>query len=116
MLTNSATGKTIIAKTRIADTTFRRFKGLMFKSKENFDYALVFELPSETKFGASIHMMFMNFPIDIIYLDSSKKVVDKATVKPWLLNYTPKNPAKYFIEMPVGYAKGIELGAKIEWI
>ena len=114
MLFNSLTGQTLIQKTRKANTPWRRFKGLMFERKKNFDYALIFELHSETKIGASIHMMFVFFPIDIVYLDSGKKIVDKTTVKPWILNYTPKQASKYFIELPVGKVN-VKIGDKLDW-
>lgn len=114
MLFNSLTGKTLIQKTKKANTSWTRFKGLMFENEKNFDYALIFNLGSETKLGASIHMMFVFFPIDIVYLDSQKKVVDKAIVKPWSLNYTPKQASKYFIELPVGKVN-VKIGDKIDW-
>lgn len=115
MLRNATTGKTIMQKHRVAGSVFRRFKGLMLEKRENFDYALVFELGSESGIGASVHMMFMRFPIDIIFLDAAKKVVDKATLMPWALNYTPKKAAKYFAEMPEGKGKQISIGDKLEW-
>lgn len=115
MLVNSTTGKKIIAKTRLADGFFGRFKGLMFERKENFDYALIFELGHETCAGASVHMLFVFSPIDIIFLNAEKKVVDKATLRPWILNYTPQQAAKYFVEMPKGKASSISIGDKLEW-
>lgn len=115
MLLNRSKGKEIQGKIRIADNSFSRMKGLMFESEKNFNYALVFELPSETKLGASIHMMFVFFPIDVVYLNSQKKVVDIAQVKPWILNYTPKKAARYFIELKSGLSEGIEIGNILEW-
>jgi len=102
-------------KVKIADTAFSRFKGLMFEKKKNFDYALVFELAGETRIGASVHMMFVSFPIDIVYLDSKKRVVDKATLQPWKLNYTPKKRSKYFVELPNGIAEKIKIKEKLQW-
>ena len=115
MLINSSTNQEIIKKTRIANTSFLRFKGLMFEKNENFDYALIFELTRESKIGSSVHMMFVFFPIEIVFLNSQKIVVDKATLNPWKLNYTPKKPAKYFIELPLKKSKTIFLGDKVEW-
>ena len=115
MLINSSTNQKIIKKTKIANTSFLRFKGLMFEKNENFDYALIFELTRESKIGSSVHLMFVFFPIEIVFLNSQKIVVDKATLNPWKLNYTPKKPAKYFIELPVGNKKRISLNEKIEW-
>ena len=115
MLINSSTNQEIIKKTKLANTSFLRFKGLMFEKKENFDYALIFELTRESKISSSVHMMFVFFPIEIVFLNSQKIVVDKATLNPWKLNYTPKKPAKYFIELPVENGKKIKLGEKLKW-
>ena len=114
-LKNNSTGKTIIEKVRFANGFFSNMKGLMFESEKNFDYALIFPLPYESRIGASVHMMFVFFPIDIIFLDSKKHVVDKATLVPWMLNYTPKKPAKYFIEMQAGKASMAKIGDMIGW-
>ena len=115
MLINSSNKQIIIKKTRIANTSFLRFKGLMFEQEKNFDYALIFELNQESRIGSSVHMMFVFFPIDIVFLNSQKIVVDKATLNPWKLNYTPKKSAKYFIELPLKKAKTISLKDKLEW-
>ncbi len=115
MLFNSTTGKKIISKTRFAQGFFGNMKGLVFEREENFDYALVFPLPYESRFGASVHMMFVFFPIDIVFLDAQKKVVDKATLRPWMINYTPRAAAKYFIELPIGCGEKIKVGDTLEW-
>ena len=86
-------------KTEIADTFFRKMKGLMFRKSLN--HALVFPLGRETRSGAAIHSCFMRFTFDVVYLDKNKKVVDMATIKPWSF-YTPKKPACCFIELPEG--------------
>ncbi|MFH1390825.1 MAG: DUF192 domain-containing protein [Candidatus Diapherotrites archaeon] len=115
MLINSTSGKKIIEKTKTANTSFSRFKGLMFEKKENFDYGLVFELDKEGRINSSVHMLFVFFPIDIVYLNSEKIVVDKTTLNPWILNYTPKKSAKYFVELPKETASKIKLGEKLKW-
>ncbi|MCR4336028.1 MAG: DUF192 domain-containing protein [archaeon] len=115
MLINSNSGKKIIEKTKIANTPFSRFKGLMFEKKENFTYGLIFELEKEGKINSSVHMLFVFFPIDIVYLNSQKIVVDKATLNSWILNYTPKKASKYFVELPKGIGDKIKLGEKLQW-
>jgi len=116
MLVNKTTGKTIIEKTRLASTAWNRLRGLMFEKQELFDYALVFCLPREGIMPASIHMLFVFFPIDIVFLDKNKKTVDIVRgIKPFTPNYAPKNPAKFFIELPETMAKGIKLGDVLEW-
>jgi len=107
--------KIVIKKVRFASTQWERTKGLMFEDEKNFNYALVFEFPNESRVGCSLHMLFVFFPIDVLFLNKEKKVVDKTTLTPFILNYTPKKPAKYVIEMPKGKGKNIKLGQKINW-
>ncbi len=107
--------KIIMGKVRFASNILERTKGLMFEDKKNFDYALIFEFPQESKIGCSLHMLFVFFPIDVLFLNKEKKVVDKVTLNPFVPNYTPKKPSKYVIELPKGKTKGIKLGQKIEW-
>ena len=114
-LYNPQSGRKIIGNVRHASGFFGNLKGLMFEQEENFDYALVFTLSDEARWGASVHMMFMNFPIGIVFLDSEKNVVDKAELRPWTLNYTPKAAAKYFIEMPAGIGKQVKIRDRLEW-
>ena len=115
MLYNKTQGKKVIEKVRFAKGFFGKFRGLMFERKKNFDYGLVFEFGSEKRIEASIHMMFVFFPIDAVYLDSQKKVVDIATVKPFSLNYTPKKKAGFLVELPVGSAKTVSIGDTLKW-
>ncbi|MFH0955548.1 MAG: DUF192 domain-containing protein [Candidatus Micrarchaeota archaeon] len=116
MLFNKTQNKKITEKTRFADSFFKKFRGLMLEKKESFDYALIFDFGSEKKTGASIHMLFVFFPIDLVYLDEKKKVTDiKTAISPWTLNYTPKNPSRFLAELPVGAAKGIQIGDKLDW-
>ena len=107
--------KLLMKKVRLANTPWQRTKGLMFEDKKKFDYALVFDFPRESKIGTSLHMIFVFFPIDVIFLNKSKKVVDKVTLPPFQPNYTPKKAAKYVIEMPEGKNKKIKIGDKISW-
>lgn len=107
-------GKTIISKVRVA-SELGKVKGLMFEKKEKHDYALIFKMHAESRIGCSLHMMFVFFPIDVLFLNSEKKVVDKVTLNPWQLNYTPKKAAKYVVEMPKGLGKKVKIGEKVSW-
>ncbi len=116
MLFNKTKKKQIIANVRIAAAPWERMRGLMFEDAKKFNYALVFELPQESKLHAAIHMLFVFFPIDVVWLDSGKKVVDIVKgIQPFTPNYTPKKPAKYFVELPAGKSLGIALGDVLQW-
>ena len=107
--------KLLIKKVRQAKTPWQRTKGLMFEDVNKFDYALVFDFPRESKIGTSLHMIFVFFPIDVLFLNKEKKVVDKVTLQPFQPNYTPRKASKFVIELPSGKAKKIKIGNKISW-
>ena len=102
-------------KVKFASTQWQRTKGLMFEDVKRFDYALVFDFEKESKLMSSLHMIFVFFPIDVLFLDKSRKVVDKVTLEPFTPNYTPKKAAKYVIEMPKGKAKNAKIGNMASW-
>jgi uncharacterized membrane protein (UPF0127 family) len=113
--TLKANGKIIAEKIKFAKTSFQRAKGLMFEDEKKFNYGLIFCLPEKSKVLASIHMLFVFFPITVIWLDEQKKIVDLKKMTPFELNYTPKKPAKYVIELKAGFEKKLKVGQKLEW-
>jgi len=116
MLYNRTKKRKLIEKTRFATTPWSRLKGLMFENPASFNYALIFNLPSEGRASASIHMLFVFFPIDAVFLNKEKRVVDIArNLKPFTPGYAPKKPAKFLIELPAGKAKAIALGDELDW-
>jgi len=84
----------------VANSFFSRFKGLMMVKK--LEMGLILKLPSDRSRRASgIHMFFMRIPLDVVFADSDKKVVDTVTLDPWT-TYTPLAPARYVIELEIG--------------
>ncbi|WP_297553081.1 DUF192 domain-containing protein, partial [Thermococcus sp.] len=114
MIINETKGRVWHGRVELADTFFKRFRGLMLVG--NVSYALIFVLPVESRLNASIHMLFMLSDIDVIWLDSTKRVVDFRRAKKWRV-YSPKKPAKYIIEGPVGLIGSLEVeeGDLISW-
>ena len=98
-------------KVEWARTPWQKFKGLMLRKYVKRPLVLVME--RESRLGASIHMMFMRFPIDAVFLDKERRVVDIARLEPWSFNYTPKKAAKYVVEMAAGSAK-FKIGQRLE--
>lgn len=53
-------------------------------------------------------MFFVFFPIDVLFLNKDKEIVDlKQRLKPFTF-YTSKKPAKYVLEMPLGSIKSLD--------
>lgn len=102
-------------KAEIADTGFRKLRGLMFR--RSFNDALLFRLGKETRLEASIHSFFVFFSFDVLWLDKSMKVIDlRGKVIPFTFILVPRKKCSYILELPEGYINkyGIKLGEKIE--
>ena len=98
----------------IADTTFKRARGLMFRS--GISKPLLFIMPSESAELSSIHSFFVFFPFDAVFLNSKGVVVDiRERIRPFSLKITPAKPARYILEMNAGQAKkkGIRIGDRL---
>jgi hypothetical protein len=74
------------------------------------DKGLLFVTGSESRSNTSIHMFFMAFPIAVVWLDKSGKVVDSCLAKPWRPAYAPSLPAQYFIEGNVDVLDRVQVG------
>jgi len=112
-LVDLTTNKTLAGEIKLADTTWQRFRGLMFRCRFPTSRALLFKLPKPGRY--SIHTFFVIFPIDLIYLDSGFTVVEfHAHLKPWHI-YRPESIANYIIELPAGSIAraGVEIGHKV---
>lgn len=110
------TKSTVLGESEIANTFFSRLRGTMFKKE--LKRGLILKLPSSrSRSGSAIHMFFVRFPLDIIFADSDKKVVDVVSIDPWK-TYTPKKPAKYVIEMKKGTieSSGTEIGDELDFM
>lgn len=108
MILNKTTNERFDIKITDADTFFKRFKGLM--GKKDIDFAMLF---TNMK-NSSIHTHFMRFDIDVYFLDENKKVIDKATLKPWKF-YNSKKPVRYILETKKNKLK-IEIGDLLEFV
>jgi len=113
-LIDKTTGKVLASKVELADTFWRRFRGLMFRRKFPKSSAVLFKLPKSGRYG--IHMFFVRFPIDLLYLDSRFVVVEfRAGLKPWR-THKPKADVNYLVELPAGTLSRlkVKIGHKIE--
>ena len=113
-LIDKTIGKVIANRVELADTFWKRFLGLMFRRKFPNGNALFFNLQKSS--SCSIHMFFVRFPIDLLYLDSRFMVVElHMKLKPWQI-YIPKTVAKYIIELPAGTISRskVKIGHKIK--
>lgn len=101
MLLRNSTRKAILSKNAEACGNFSKFIGLMLS--KNKKRALVFGFSREKLIA--LHMIFVFYPIDVLFLDKDKMVVDKKeNFKPFTFCKSKKK-AMYAVELPNGAIK-----------
>lgn len=100
MMILKSTGKCIASDVEFANSLLSQTKGLMFRKSISDDYALVFVLAKPRMI--TIHMLFVRFPIDVLFLDEIKRIVKTAHLRPWTGLTSSSEKIKYMIEMPEG--------------
>jgi len=78
---------------KIVNSTLGKARGLMFSRKKN----LIFVFDKERKI--SLHMFFVFFPIDVLFLDENKEIIEiKKDFRPFTF-YKSEKKAKYIVEI-----------------
>ena len=99
MIINCSNNKIISKHSVICDSLLCKFFGLMFSRREK-DFGLIFKFSKETR--ASLHTLFVFYPIDVLFLDKHKRVVEiKENLKPFSF-YLPKKKFYYVVELNNG--------------
>ncbi len=114
---NKTRGFVISEDAGVVESFFERLLGLTFSEPRD----LVLICPEEDKKSSSIHMCFMRFPVDVLWLDSKKGVVDIGKKVPpisitnpktWRI-YTPEKSAKFVVEIGAGDIGKTDVGDTI---
>ncbi len=116
---NKTKGLIISHRCSLARNLSSRMRGLILSDRKD----LVLVSPREDIKSSSIHMALMQYPIDVLWLDSNMKVVDlRRNIQPlnplvkdtWRI-YKPGKPAKYVVELGKENIIGTEVGDEIEF-
>jgi len=97
-----------------AETFFDKARGLMFAMPPK-DKGLLIDCKEESRIGSTIHMLFVFFPLDILWLNKKKQIVYIKTVFPFTPLAIPKKPAKYVLELPKGYKIRFKINDKLKF-
>ncbi|MFW6230551.1 MAG: DUF192 domain-containing protein [Nanoarchaeota archaeon] len=115
MIHNSSKNTVLAKKIRYCDTFLKRGTGLMFRFRFR-DEGYIFSFKRDII--AAIHMLFVFFPIDIIWLDEKKQVVEmRENIWPFTLSVIPNRKSRYFIEVPKNTIKKTRtaVGDQLGW-
>ena len=101
---NTTTGETLAERAELAETFLTRFLGLQGRKSLPEGAGLVLAPTS------SIHMFFMRFAIDAVFIDEAQRVTRVGRrLRPWTLG--PFAPGALFcIELPAGRADATQPG------
>ncbi|MDY6789378.1 MAG: DUF192 domain-containing protein [Candidatus Nanohaloarchaea archaeon] len=104
----------------VADNSSERLRGLMNRDDLSINTGMLFVYGDED--FRSFWMKNMSFPIDIIYLDSHRTVVDiKHSIPPCSSDpcpsYKSDRPARYVLEVNSGFssANNVSSGDRVEF-
>ena len=101
-------GTVVCARCVIADSAWPRTKGLLGRKSLADDEGILLRP------GSSIHMFFMRFSIDAVFLDRDLRVLRIAAgLRPWRM--ASKRGAKAVLELPQGRCArvGVEVGDRL---
>jgi uncharacterized protein len=100
MITNETKAKVLATNVIICDNLWSSMRGLMLRKELEKGQGLLIDLKKDK--NASIHMFLVGFPIDVIWLNNEKLVVDTAQdIKPNTI-VNPSKFARYIVELPKG--------------
>jgi len=87
--------------------------GLMFRKFLLPNDGVLLVEASDSRMNSSIHMLFMNFDIAVIWINSNMIVVDKVLAKKWKPYYAPQEPAKFILEINPDQINAFKIGDQV---
>jgi hypothetical protein len=99
----TADGAVLCERCEVPKSSFARMRGLLGRSGLEPGGGMLIDA------APSVHMFFMRFPIDVVFLDRDRKVVGvKLGLRPWRVAGARRAVAA--LELPAGAAAGVEVG------
>ena len=93
-----------------------RLRGLMFRKRlDPDDGLLLVQGQRDSRIDSSIHMLFVPFDLNVIWINSDMMVVDKIIAKAWRPAYVPAKPACYILEIHPNRWDDYQIGNKVEF-
>lgn len=94
-----------------------RLRGLTFRKRlAPDDGLLLVQGKKDSRIDSSIHMLFVPFDLNVIWINTDLTVVDKVIARPWKPAYFASAPARYVLEIHPDRWDDYEIGNKVEFI
>lgn len=99
-------------ESRICSTPSSQARGLMFSKKLKQDESILIKFSKEK--NIPIHMFFVFFPIDAVWITKDHKVVHiERNIKPFRPLINPNKPAIAVLETQKNATKNLRIGDKL---
>jgi uncharacterized protein len=100
MITNETKAQVLAKDVILCENLWSSMRGLMLRKELTNQQGLLIDLKKDK--SAAIHMFLVGFPIDVIWLNSEKLVVEtRKDVKPNSI-VNPSKFSRYIVELPKG--------------
>lgn len=114
-LRRRSTGEILLARLRWCSSFRCRLRGLTLRASLAPGEGLVLVEAAEARLAAAIHMLFVSFPIAVLWLDSTGRLVDTRLARPWRPLYVPRAPARYVVEAGPALLERVSLGEELDF-
>lgn len=111
----ASTDRTLLPSARLCDSFICKLRGLTFRRSLEMRDSLILVESSDGVARASITMLFVFFPIAVIWINSAGNVVDAQLARPFRLMYVPAAPARYMLEGPPELLQLLQFGDQVRF-
>lgn len=105
-------GEVLASDVTVARGPFSRALGLMFRRSIGDEEAVVLDAGRLTT--VRLHMLFVPFDLDVVFLDEDRDVVAVQRLAAW--RGRGSETARYAVELPAGAAESVEPGERLTFV
>lgn len=113
---NESREEPLLDRVRRCRSFFSRLRGLTFRRRLGADEGILLVGARESRMDSAIHMLFVFFPIAVVWLDREGRVVDTALARPFRLAYVPSGPARDVLEGPPDLLDRVGPGDRLRFV
>ena len=104
-----------LPRIKYCDNFLTQLRGFTFRPRLSRDEGLLLVGTRDSRFDSSIHMLFVSFDLNVVWINSDMMVVDKVIAKSWRPAYFSAKPACYILEIHPDRWEDYQIGDKVEF-